>query len=135
MSSEEQSDHPSAAFFKSIPWCASRLSSHPSLKLWNPPWMRIPNKFGDQMFSDTLNTASTIPHLLLFYSKPEGPKDIVYELCCFMALEKGVGGFPGYVHGGAISMQFSELLFLFFCAPFRSVSGSRQFCFLSNQTK
>ncbi|KAI1844611.1 hypothetical protein JX265_001597 [Neoarthrinium moseri] len=117
----------SAAYFKSIPWCAAHLTpSTESITYYHPPWTRdldpgsgtaSPASEGqqpritvsDQFFSSTLNTAETVPRSLWFYPTPGSPSALVPTLRALVRLEAGVGGYPRFAHGGAVATLLDEI--------------------------
>lgn len=102
-----------ADHFKSIPWCAAYLTSvtEPTI-YWPTPWERGTPGSGDKFFASTLNTSLTIPHLLFFHRDPppsSPPNELIPDLFAFLQLESGIGGFPGYAHGGFVCTILDEI--------------------------
>jgi acyl-coenzyme A thioesterase PaaI-like protein len=125
--SPETAEQLSAAYFRSVPWCAARLDSAPGpVTYWQPPWEGADadvKRHGDAFFATTLNTELTIPHSLFFFSlsspsphakllplpSPPQPDALVPELLSFLHIESGIGGFPGYAHGGFVCTLLDEI--------------------------
>ncbi|ETS84834.1 hypothetical protein PFICI_02859 [Pestalotiopsis fici W106-1] len=104
----------SAAYFEAIPWCAARLrSASDPVTYWPVPWDRDgATKFGDRFFSTTLSTELTIPHFVFFHATPDPstPENaLLPELQAFLHLESGIGGYPGYAHGGFVCTVLDEI--------------------------
>ncbi|KAH8662233.1 HotDog domain-containing protein [Xylariales sp. PMI_506] len=136
-----------AAHFLAIPWCAAHLTpdatSTGSITYWTPPWTRASanrKSTGDQFFGQTLNTADTVSHFLVFFPTPAdrlgggssksssssstavaGANDggaarspealaLIPEVKALIALEHGLSGWPGAAHGGAIMTVLDEIM-------------------------
>ncbi|KAK6216371.1 hypothetical protein LQW54_003574 [Pestalotiopsis sp. IQ-011] len=111
---ESSQERLSATYFESIPWCAARLRSESEpVSHWPVPWDRDgATKLGDRFFSTTLNTELTIPHFLFFHATqdPSTPSNaLLPELQAFLHLESGIGGYPGYAHGGFVCTALDEI--------------------------
>lgn len=100
-------------YFQSIPWCAARLNrTKESITYYTVPWDRGESAFGDQFFASTLNTSATIPHYLFIHPTPNSASPsntLIPELLAFLQIEAGIGGFPGYAHGGFVCTLLDEI--------------------------
>lgn len=95
--------------FKSIPWCARLLQDDRSLILQVSPNRTVLPGLENQFIASTINSNSTISHWLLFYRLKETAKSGIENLNALIALEDGVTGFPGSLHGGMVSVIFDEV--------------------------
>ncbi|RYP64402.1 hypothetical protein DL769_006683 [Monosporascus sp. CRB-8-3] len=111
MTSQGEPENEDLKFFKGIPWCAKHLSS-PDVAIWVPSWKRksaAPE--ATLFFKRTLNTADTLPAVVAFHHGKQARADsFLAELRVLVALGEGVTGFPGVLHGGAVSAIFDEAL-------------------------
>ncbi|KAK4201492.1 HotDog domain-containing protein [Triangularia verruculosa] len=100
------------AFFNSIPWCSSLLSSTPNL-IVSQSVSRIIRPSGceeDALLSQTLNSPDAIPAYITFYSPPPKPTDHVYEVKSLIALGPKVNGWEGICHGGIVMTLLDEVM-------------------------
>jgi acyl-coenzyme A thioesterase PaaI-like protein len=95
--------------FLSIPWCAQHLNK-PHVRVWVPPASRIQKFSGeDELWAKTLNTPETFPSFITFYQDPQFTNGKIDELHAFLAVERGVAGWPGVVHGGIVATILDEV--------------------------
>ncbi|KAK0672437.1 HotDog domain-containing protein [Cercophora samala] len=100
------------AFFHSIPWCSSLLSSAPNLII-SQSVSRVIRPSGceeDALLSQTLNSPDAIPAYITFYCPPPKPTDYVYEVKSLIALGPRVNGWEGICHGGIVMTLLDEVM-------------------------
>lgn len=97
------------AFFKSIPWCARLLEDDGSFTVHVSPNRTVLPGLENKFIASTINSNSTISNWLLFYKRPVIKESGIQTLNALIALEQGMTGFPGSLHGGMVSVIFDEV--------------------------
>ncbi|KAK8003353.1 hypothetical protein PG989_003072 [Apiospora arundinis] len=107
--------HPDVQHFMRIPWCANLLVAAGSRdvivkvhenRLVQPPGKTQSNQFVRQ----TLNTPDTIAAWVTVHPPPGPPPQFrIDESVSLIALKRGMVGFPGCLHGGAVALLFDEV--------------------------
>ena len=88
--------------FETIPWCRETLDD-PAFRIISMSRTVTQPGYGHSLMGDTLNTESTIPHLLSFYRKPDASKDLKGEVRRFYTFGRGLNAHPDLLHGGIIA--------------------------------
>jgi acyl-coenzyme A thioesterase PaaI-like protein len=97
----------SEAYFRSIPWVAAYLDSQD----YNPIRTisrRVHKHSAHTLFSITLATKDTIPHVLSICKNPS-PNHAITETQTFFALGSGMNGHVDIAHGGTVATILDEV--------------------------
>ncbi|KAI0097335.1 thioesterase superfamily protein [Nemania sp. FL0031] len=100
-------DSPDYAHFAAIPWCARHLQGD-QLIIKTSPSRTLKPTGEDALFSQTLNSESTIFRLLQVYEEPPSPTQRVNEVKAFLTLGSGLNGYPNVCHGGLVATILDE---------------------------
>lgn len=97
--------------FKSIPWCLKHLEPPNTELIIRSAYSRSrkPN-FEDALFSETINSPSTLSHFILFYPRPSDPRSVLSQIKGLITLGHNLDGHPGVCHGGIVATIFDEVL-------------------------
>ena len=98
---ESQIEH-----FRSMPWCRKHLD-RPD-QVFGLATSRRDTASTQYLFTRTLNTPSTVPHILRFYDRP-GPREAVTEIRSLITLGPDVAGHKGICHGGVVMTLLDEV--------------------------
>ncbi|KAI1127822.1 thioesterase superfamily protein [Nemania abortiva] len=102
-------DSPDYEHFAAIPWCAHHLQGDRLVIATSPS--RILKPTGeDALFSQTLNSESTIFRLLQAYEEPLSSTQRVNEVKAFLTLGGGLNGYPNVCHGGLVTTILDEVI-------------------------
>ncbi|PNS15486.1 hypothetical protein CAC42_745 [Sphaceloma murrayae] len=96
-------------YFQSHPWTSALLSA-PSLCLHLPGSRSPKPSTEDSLFALTLNTPSTVSHLLAFHPLPARDDPHVRECTTLVALGNDLNGFPRILHGGVVAALLDEAM-------------------------
>lgn len=108
--------------FKSIPWCLKHLQPPDTELIITSAYSRAPKPTTeDALFSETINTPSTLSHFILFYPRPRQPRSALPEIRGLITLGSSLDGHPGICHGGVVATIFDEVLG--YAAPGSRLSG------------
>lgn len=94
---QEEVDH-----FETIHWCRETLDD-PAFRIISMSRTVTQPGFGHSLMGDTLNTDTTIPHLLSFYRKPDLQQELLGEVRRFYTFGRGLNAHPDLLHGGIIA--------------------------------
>ncbi|KAJ8119533.1 hypothetical protein ONZ43_g3534 [Nemania bipapillata] len=95
------------AHFAAIPWCTRHLQGD-RLIIKTSPSRTIKPTGEDALFSETLNSESTIFRLLQVYEEPLSRTERVNEVKAFLTLGSGLNGYPDVCHGGLVTTILDE---------------------------
>ncbi|KAK8113303.1 hypothetical protein PG984_013829 [Apiospora sp. TS-2023a] len=96
--------------FMGIPWCAKYLTSTPDLVVRVHENRTVLSSWQNQFVGGTLNTPDTIAAWVDFFPPPGPPPQYrIHEFMSLIALNEGMIGFPGSVHGGAAALLLDEV--------------------------
>lgn len=111
--------------FKSVPWCLKHLQPPGTELIISSAYSRTPKHDSeDALFSETINTPSTLSHFILFYPRPSEPRSVLPEIKGLITLGNKLDGHPGICHGGMVATIFDEVLG--YAAPGSRLSGEGQ---------
>ncbi|KAI3401471.1 hypothetical protein diail_10905 [Diaporthe ilicicola] len=97
--------------FKSISWCLKHLQPPETELIITSAYSRTPKpNFEDALFSETINSPSTLSHFILFYPRPSDPRSVLSEIKGLITLGHNLDGHPGVCHGGIVATIFDEVL-------------------------
>lgn len=111
--------------FKSIPWCLKHLEPPGTELIITSAYSRNQKPSGeDALFSETINTPTTLSHFILFYPRPSEPRSPLPEIKGLITLGNKLDGHPGICHGGIVATIFDEVLG--YAAPASRLNGEGQ---------
>ncbi|KKY34685.1 putative thioesterase superfamily protein [Diaporthe ampelina] len=111
--------------FKSIPWCLRHLQPPDTELIITSAYSRSRKPSSeDALFSETINSPSTLSHFILFYPRPPDPQAVLPEIRGLITLGSSLDGHPGICHGGIVATVFDEVLG--YAAPAGRLTGEGQ---------